>query len=173
VYFRDTAHGFLAWAVALVATATFLTTAATYMVGGAASTAAGNAGNKAGLQAGPNEYFVDSLFRSENVRADSDPASLNREAAGIFARSLVHENLSPVDKNYLAQLVAARTGLGQPEAQKRVSDAFASAQQAVNTAREATSHALLWIFLAVLIGAFCASYAATIGGRQRDHVVAV
>jgi len=173
VYFRDTAHGFLAWAVALVATATFLTTAATYMVGEAASTAAGNAGNKADLQAGPNEYFVDSLFRSENVRADSDPASLNREAAGIFARSLVHENLSPVDKNYLAQLVAARTGLGQPEAQKRVSDAFASAQQAVNTAREATSHALLWIFLAVLIGAFCASYAATIGGRQRDHVVAV
>src|SRR5664280_2677328 len=54
VYFRDTAHGFLAWAVALVATATFLTTAATYMVGGAASAAAGNAGNKAGLQAGPN-----------------------------------------------------------------------------------------------------------------------
>ena len=126
VYFRDTAHGFLAWAVALVATATFLTTAATYMVGGAASAAAGDAGNKAGLAAGPNEYLVDSLFRSENVRADSDPASLNREAAGIFARSLVQENLSSADKNYLAQLVAARTGLGQPEALKRVSDAFAS-----------------------------------------------
>ena len=173
VYFRDTAHGFLAWAVALVATATFLTTAATYMVGGAASAAAGDAGNKAGLAAGPNEYLVDSLFRSENVRADSDPASLNREAAGIFARSLVQENLSSADKNYLAQLVAARTGLGQPEALKRVSDAFASAQRAVNIAREATSRALVWIFLALLIGAFCASYAATIGGRQRDHVVAV
>jgi hypothetical protein len=172
VYFRDTAHGFLAWAVALVATATFLTTAATYMVGGTAAAAAGNAANEA-VQAGPNEYLVDSLFRSENLRADSDPASLNREAAGIFARSLAQENLSPADKNHLAQLVAARTGLDQAEAQKRVSYAFTSAQQAVDTARKATSRAFLWIFVAVLIGAFCASYAATIGGRQRDHVVAV
>src|SRR5450631_4914901 len=36
VYFRDTAHGFLTWAVALVVTAAFLTSAAAYMVGGAA-----------------------------------------------------------------------------------------------------------------------------------------
>src|ERR1700689_552654 len=33
VYFRDTAHGFLAWAVALVVTAAFLTSAAASMVG--------------------------------------------------------------------------------------------------------------------------------------------
>src|SRR5664279_88712 len=36
VYFRDTAHGFLAWAVALVMTAAFLTSAAAAMVGGIA-----------------------------------------------------------------------------------------------------------------------------------------
>ena len=41
VYFRDTAHGFLVWSVALVVTAAFLTSAATYMVVGAASSAAG------------------------------------------------------------------------------------------------------------------------------------
>jgi hypothetical protein len=29
------------------------------------------------------------------------------------------------------------------------------------------------MFLALLGGAFCASFAATIGGRQRDHVVTV
>jgi len=28
---------------------------------------------------------------------------------------------------------------------------------------------LLWIFIALLIGAFSASYAATIGGKQRDQ----
>src|SRR5260370_8676868 len=37
VYFRDTAHGFLAWAVALVITAAFLASAATSMVGSAVS----------------------------------------------------------------------------------------------------------------------------------------
>src|SRR6202046_3679100 len=36
VYFRDTAHGFLAWAVALVITAAFLASAAASMAGGAA-----------------------------------------------------------------------------------------------------------------------------------------
>src|SRR3981081_3176855 len=36
VYFRDTAHGFLVWAVGLVITAGFLTSAATSMIGGAA-----------------------------------------------------------------------------------------------------------------------------------------
>jgi hypothetical protein len=40
-------------------------------------------------------------------------------------------------------------------------------------ARKATAHLLLWFFLALLMGAFSASYAATIGGRQRDHVKAV
>src|ERR1700733_10558809 len=34
VYFRDTAHGFIVWAVALVATAAFLASAATTFVGG-------------------------------------------------------------------------------------------------------------------------------------------
>jgi hypothetical protein len=31
----------------------------------------------------------------------------------------------------------------------------------------------LWTFVALLTGAFCASFAATVGGRQRDHVPAV
>src|ERR1035437_5848129 len=35
VYFRDTAHGFLVWAVGLVITASFLASAATSIVGGA------------------------------------------------------------------------------------------------------------------------------------------
>src|SRR5450830_548839 len=73
VYFRDTAHGFLTWAVALVLTAAFLTSAATYMVGGAASSAAG--GIATGVQADGREldsngYFVDTLFRSDSVKPD-------------------------------------------------------------------------------------------------------
>jgi hypothetical protein len=32
---------------------------------------------------------------------------------------------------------------------------------------------MYWTFLALLIGAFCASFAATIGGKQRDRVVIV
>ena len=74
------------------------------------------------------------------------------------------------DKTYLGQLIAARTGLSQPEAENRVTTVIAEARQAADTARKAAAHLLLWIFLALLVGAFSASYAATIGGIQRDHV---
>jgi hypothetical protein len=54
-----------------------------------------------------------------------------------------------------------------------VSDVFGQAQQAADTARKALAHTLYWAFLAFLIGAFCASFAATLGGKQRDRVVVV
>ena len=177
VYFRDTAHGFLAWAVALVVTAAFLTSAATYMVGGAASSAAGGAGIAPGQADGreldSNGYFVDTLFRSESAEPDSTSALVRGEVGRIFAKALRQGDLPAADKSYLAHLVAGRAGLSQTDAEKRVSDVFVGAQQAADTARKMIAHALLWVFLALLIGAFFASFAATIGGRQRDHVVMV
>jgi hypothetical protein len=174
VYFRDTAHGFLAWAVALVITAAFLAAAAASMVGATASSAAGGTARVAeGRESSdPNEYFIDTLFRSQSAKPDSVTTSVRGEAGRIFANALRQGDIS-ADKSYLAQLVAARTGLGQADAEKRVSDVFATAQQAADTARKTVAHSLLWAFLALLIGAFCASFAATIGGRQRDHVVIV
>jgi hypothetical protein len=47
---------------------------------------------------------------------------------------------------------------------------MAEAREAAEKARSATAHLLLWTFVALLIGAFCASFAATMGGRQRDHM---
>jgi hypothetical protein len=98
---------------------------------------------------------------------------MHGEAGRIFAAALVQGNFSADDKTYLAQLIAAKTGLSQPDADKRVSNVLAMAQQAAEATRKAVAHSLLWAFLALLIGAFCASFAATIGGRQRDHVVIV
>ena len=175
VYFRDTAHGFLAWAVALVITAAFLASAAASMVGTATSSADGKV---AGVQAeqpelGPNGYFIDALFRSDGAKPDANSAAVRSETGRIFANALRQGDVPPSDRSYLVQLVAARTGLSQPAAEKRVSDVFATAQQSADTARKAVAHSLLWAFLALLLGAFCASFAATIGGRQRDHVVVV
>src|SRR5450631_4784169 len=120
VYFRDTAHGFLAWSVALVVTSAFLTSAATYMVGGAASSAAGGAAIATGVQADgreldSNEYFVDTLFRSDSVKPDSNGASVLGEVGRIFAKSLRQGDLPAADKSYLANLVTARTGLSQTD----------------------------------------------------------
>ena len=43
-------------------------------------------------------------------------------------------------------------------------------QEAADAARKSTAHVLYWTFLALLVGAFCASVAAIIGGKQRDRV---
>ena len=173
VYFRDTAHGFLAWAVALVITAAFLASAATSMMGAAAQLSATASSAGAERELNPNEYFGDALFRSDNARPDSNGASVRGEAGRIFANALRQGQVPPADKSYLAQLVASKTGLSRSDAEKRVSDVFAAAQQAADTARKTIAHSLLWTFVALLIGAFCASFTATIGGRQRDHVVIV
>jgi hypothetical protein len=177
VYFRDTAHGFLVWAVGLVITAAFLASAAASMVGGGAPLGAITSGKATTPQADgqasdPNAYFVDTLFRSVRP-ADPNDASMRAEAGGIFANALRQKDVPAPDKTYLGQLVAARTGLSQTDAEQRVSDVLTQARQAADTARKAVAHSLYWTFLALLIGAFCASFAATIGGRQRDRVVAI
>jgi hypothetical protein len=69
--------------------------------------------------------------------------------------------------------VAARSGASEPDAEKRADEVFAQAQQAADKARKALAHAMYWTFLALLVGAFCASFAATIGGKQRDHAIVI
>jgi hypothetical protein len=173
VYFRDTAHGFLVWAVGLVITAGFLASAATSMVGAATvlPTRAVGAPSE-GQVLNSNDYFVDSLFRSANPTADRNDSLVRTEAGLIIANGIGAGNLTASDQMYLTELVAARTGLTQAEAERRVTDVFAKARQEVDKARKATAHSLYWMFVALLIGAFCASFAATVGGRQRDLVIA-
>ena len=168
VYFRDTAHGFLAWSAALVITAAFLASAATSMVGSSVSSANQP---KSAESTASDTYFVDALFRTDATKPEAASRAVRDEAGVIFAKSLVAGAIAPPDQSYLDQLVSTKTGLAAGDADKRVTEVFAQAQQAAETTRKAIAHALLWTFLALLIGAFCASFSATIGGRQRDHVV--
>jgi hypothetical protein len=166
VHFRDTANGFLAWAVALVMTVAFLATAASSMAGGAAASSE----STRGLSADVNGYFVDRLFRSDRPTAAESDSMSRAEASRILSHSMLRSEVPPADSAFLAQLVAAKTGLSADDAGKRVSDVIAETRQSEDDARKATAHFLLWLFLALLTGAFCSSYGATIGGRQRDHV---
>jgi len=189
VFFRDTAHGFLVWAVGLVITASLLASAAASMTGGVAKAgmaALGAAAMSGGAaiattgKAGSEEqslkpYFVDSLFRSERPLADENGAATRAEAGRLLFRG--RNEVSAGDRSYLAQLVATRTGISQLEAEKRVSDLIqqikateVEARQAVDEARKAAMKMSLWLFVGLLAGAFFASFAATFGGRQRDSL---
>ncbi len=153
----------------------------------AAAAGAGAAGAKAGEGGGsanPLDYFSDMLLRAAPAAATGEAggtvAEQRVETGRIFATSLTTGSLAADDRAYLGQLVAGRTGLTQAEAEARVdavyaraakaaADAKAKAQQAADTARKAGAHTALWMFVALLLGAFVASLAATFGGRQRDH----
>ena len=89
--------------------------------------------------------------------------------------------MSAEDTKYLGQVVAQRTGLSAADAEKRVTDTFGkmqtrmreadtAARDAADKARKTSSYAALWTFVALLIGAFISSLAATYGGRQRDLI---
>ncbi len=175
VHFRDTANGFLAWAVALVLTVTFLASAATSMVGSAAAGA--SAGAAATSAADPNGYFVDMLFRSDRpgngVTSGATEAAQNAEAGRIFANALRQSQIPDGDRSYLAGVIAARTGMSRADAERRVDDVMNQARQAADAARKLTARLLLCIFFMLIIGAFSASFAATVGGRHRDHVQVV
>jgi hypothetical protein len=174
VYFRDTAHGFLAWAVAVVITAAFLASAAASMAGGAMQAGApATATGAAAMANDADAYFVDMLLRSDHPSTAGNDSLVRAEFGRIFAHALLHNDLLAADQAYLAQLVSARTGLNPADADKRVSDVVAQAKQAADTARKAAAHLSLWIFVALLVGAFSASLSATFGGSQRDHVVVV
>jgi hypothetical protein len=172
VYFRDTAHGFLVWAVGLVIAASVLVSAATTFAGERArSSTASPAVANSEAAAGSNAYFVDMLLRATpSAAADRNDITERGMVQRTFDHALLQRSLPPADKTYLAQVVAARTGMNAPDAESRVSDVFEQAQSAADKARSAIARFSLWLFVALLCGAFCASYAGTIGGKQRDHV---
>ena len=77
-------------------------------------------------------------------------------------------NLDPGDRAYLAKLIAARTGVSQADAEKRVDDVVAKAKADLDSARKAAMQTAMWLTLSLFIGAFSATLAAMEGGGLRD-----
>lgn len=172
-YFRDTAHGFLAWAFATIISAVVVTSMATSLLGSATQGATAGAAANAGPISGNTSYYTDMLFRSDSPTAPpASPGSQasNDEVGRILTRGLTGSaGLSTADRTYVAQRVAARTGLPQDEAQRRVDTVITQAKTAADEARKAAAKTALWMAGALLCGALAAAFAAAEGGRERDE----
>lgn len=195
IFFRDTAHGLITWAVATVAVfaVAAMSTASGLGAGAhAAVEATSAAGQAASLTAG-NAYSVDKLFRSTS--ASTSPSGTSPSAGGnasasagtgssdprleathIVANAATTGGVSEVDRSYLVDQVSARTGLTQQQAQARVDEFIASLQQGqeklkaeADAARKAAAQASIYLALSLLVGAFIASVSAALGGRLRDE----
>jgi hypothetical protein len=204
VFFRDSAHGFLAWAFATLISATALASTTAYLANGAvAGITAGSA--QAVRSINPSQIYVDKLFRPAPAAATAQtpaaaPAATNNdqatapapaetpnpqpaEASGnqpnsAQARAEIlrlwtadfrnGDDLSADDRAYVAQVVAAQTGMNEADAQKRVDQVVTEAKAAADKARRGASHLSFWLTAALLFGAFAASLAAVEGGALRD-----
>jgi hypothetical protein len=191
VFFRDTAHGFITWAVGTILVAGVLASAVTSAIGGgvhAASTVASGAAQGAATQ-GPATsqggstqagsalatYDMDLLFRSPQTSNSTTTTDARTEAARILANGVASGDVPTTDRAYLAELVAARTGISSEDAQRRVDTAIAQAKaadvkarQAADAARKAAAETSIFTALSMLVGAFIACIAAALGGQRRD-----
>src|ERR1700694_2130137 len=169
VHFRDTAHGFLAWAAASVLGAVLLASPASSLIGGTLSGATQAAANSA--QSSPMDGYVDRLLRSDNPSAQGqqNPSDARGEMVRLFTSSFHNGNdLNPADRTYVAKVVSTRTGLSQADAEKRVNDVVTQVKTDLDEARKAAMQTAIWLTLSLFIGAFSASLAATEGGGLRD-----
>lgn len=116
VYFRDTAHGFLTWAVAALISAVLLTSTMGSIIGGgakiagtvaggvAATTAAGAAGMADGESEGQNSsmnYFVNSMFRAT---APATPANGVADPAAPATPATPPPSQQPVSPAQLSEV---------------------------------------------------------------------
>jgi hypothetical protein len=151
-FFRDTVHGVAAWAVSVLVAAAFLGSAGALLAGGAAA-----------AKVTPFTPMVDRLF----VGGSDDAAS-----RAMAERTLGHlgkeRTLTDEQRQSLAAAVAARTGVSQADANRRVTVVEAEARAAAETARRVAMQLSFWFVAAMLAGALAAGLAGWEGGAVRD-----
>lgn len=131
VYFRDTAHGFLAWAVASLATAALLTSVVGSIVNGGAKVAqaglggatavasagaagaAGSAGSQSSSNSGPTGYFLDSLFRK--TAATPAAGASDASASGQSTSDTATSGSAPIGEVSRIFMNSIRSGALSPD----------------------------------------------------------
>lgn len=182
VFFRDTVHGLLAWALATVLAVMLASSALTNLVGagarGAAAVSQDAASAAASAVGSVSQYDVDTLLRPARPGAAPPAGQLSDigpEVMRILTNGVAAGDMPPADRDYLAQIVASRSDVSAADARQRVDaaverakQAAVRAQEAADTARKTATTLSLLGALALLIGAFIASAAAAYGGQLRD-----
>jgi len=148
-----------------------------------ANEAARKAGLTLALSVGPNAsplgYSDDKTPRSDRTSSAGDSGAMEQsrqEVSRILLMGAADGALSDDDRAYLARVVAARTGLSQVDAEKRVDLLSEQMKHSADKLRAATETArkagILLAFLTtatMVLGAAAAWWGAGMGGRHRDE----
>ena len=146
---------------------------------GQANTGQANTGQATG-QPATGQPAPQQAARPATEPASGANARLDREETERILRMALAGDISADDKGFVTQLVARETGMSQQQAEQRVNQvidrakaakaqAAQKAKEAADAARKAGAYTALWAAVTMLVGAFCASLAATWGGWARDR----
>jgi hypothetical protein len=164
--FRDGVHGAATWALATLLTALLIFGGAQSLTRLAAPST-GTAGPSTSV-GGENiiAFDIDRLFRG--VRPDVNMESTRAEASRILLTASSHRGIAAEDRAYLVRLVTDRTGVAQPEAERRVDDVIARARENIARARKSAILLSFSTGAAALLGLAIAWFAAIEGGTHRE-----
>jgi len=174
---RDGVHGLVVWAIGIIIGAYLASVSITgaaktgaEAVKGAASAATTVSGNSDKLG-----YFADDLLRSD-AEPTGNVEATRGQVTRILTRSAINGSLSQEDRDYLIRLSAARAGIPQAEAEKRVDALSARIREMDDDMKKAALAArrigILIAFLtaaSLAAGAAGAWWGASMGGRHRDE----
>lgn len=165
IFFRDTANGFVTWAIATLISIFALGGISATLVSGGATTSD---------PAAENQYALDVLLRgaAPEMQGMAALSETRSEAQRLLAYGIEHDGVSVTDRSYLTNLVARRTGSSPAEAGKRVDAYIAQARLRSEQSRKAAAAFAVFTSLSLLIGAFIASVASALGGQARDSTLA-
>lgn len=162
--FRAAAHGFVMWAVTIVAGLVLVGLSSVV----AGSTLYAGVGATRSAAATPAGYWTDELFRS----APNSPAvALDKAEAGrVLAADMLMADANGADDDMIARLVSQDAAIPMAAAMERVTEVKVRMRQDADTARKAASIVSLWTGFAMLFGAIVA-VASAISARWMDDKI--
>lgn len=156
-------HGIASWALAVLLSAIIAALIAMAASRPTALTAPTSTSEPSVLS-----YEIDHLFRAERRLPSNELEPVRAEAGRILLTSSSHGGVSADDRAFLVQLVGTVTGLGGPDAERRVDTSIADAKRAIARTRASTIMVSFSVATSLLLGAIAAWAGAEAGGRHRD-----
>lgn len=183
---RDGSHGLVVWAVATLLAAILAysgamgTVTAVGQTAGAAASAVGSTVAHAADVLDPNDLLVDRSLRGRPGAAPIDDGTRSEVGRILLSAVTTDEGMTEADRQYLVAVAADRAGISPEEAETRINEIVAQAeqfeQQARKTADQARRTAMIAAFLAaasLVVSAAAAYFGGTLGGNHRDMETAV
>lgn len=190
IVLRDVVNGVIAWTIVSVITATPLSAAIEASARATSSMSQAGPINVDLVQLSRSasaralaEESVEILLRRPANGKPREAMGMDTSAdelTGILISATQMGVLPPAHLRYASQLVSRQTGLPRREAELRTIEAYAQLKIALRALESSTQAAqearyrisiftTLWLFAALLIGAFAAGTAARRGGHWRDR----